>query len=64
MNTNRNVRNGKMDDKRCCGSGACIINAQGVCWCGQKWNGDKLMSSQPSPSKPPIVETKPTKKNK
>jgi len=25
-----------------CVSGACIINAEGYCWCGQKWDGDKM----------------------
>jgi hypothetical protein len=30
-------------DKRCCGSGVCIINAQGECWCGQVWNGEKMV---------------------
>ena len=30
------------DDLRCCGSGTCLINAAGVCWCGQKWDGDSL----------------------
>ena len=28
-------------DSRCCGSGVCIINQQGECWCGQVWNGSK-----------------------
>jgi hypothetical protein len=28
-----------MEDERCCGSGTCIINAEGYCWCGQRWNG-------------------------
>ncbi|MEY4481504.1 MAG: hypothetical protein RIQ84_666 [Pseudomonadota bacterium] len=30
-------------DKRCCGSGVCIINTQGECWCGQVWNGEKMV---------------------
>jgi len=30
------------DDERCCGSGACIINDQGLCWCGQRWDGEKM----------------------
>lgn len=30
------------DDERCCGSGACIINDQGYCWCGQRWDGGKM----------------------
>jgi len=31
-----------MKDDRCCGSGTCIINAEGECWCGQKWDGEKM----------------------
>ena len=34
-----------MEDKRCCGSGTCIINAEGTCWCGQRWDGEKMISS-------------------
>lgn len=30
------------EDKRCCGSGACIINDNGECWCGQRWDGEKM----------------------
>ena len=30
------------EDKRCCGTGTCLINAQGVCWCGQQWDGEKM----------------------
>jgi len=33
-----------MVDKRCCGSGTCIINEEGLCWCGQKWDGEKMVS--------------------
>jgi len=25
------------DDPRCCGSGSCIIDPEGRCWCGQQW---------------------------
>ena len=32
-----------MEDKRCCGSGSCIINEDGICWCGQKWDGQRLV---------------------
>lgn len=44
-------------DKRCCGSGVCIINADGECWCGQVWDGEKmappsLTTRAPSPLKP------------
>ena len=31
-----------MEDSRCCGTGTCIINADGYCWCGQKWDGTKM----------------------
>ena len=34
-----------MEDKRCCGSGTCIINAEGICWCGQRWDGEKMISA-------------------
>ena len=34
------------DDERCCGTGTCIINAEGVCWCGQKWDGEKMCFPQ------------------
>jgi hypothetical protein len=33
-----------VEDKRCCGSGTCIINAEGFCWCGQRWDGEKMIS--------------------
>lgn len=29
-------------DPRCCGSGTCIIDAQGRCWCGQQWDGQRM----------------------
>lgn len=32
------------EDKRCCGAGVCIINDQGECWCGQVWNGEKMVA--------------------
>lgn len=38
------------DDERCCGTGTCIIDAQGVCWCGQKWDGEKMF-------RPPMEST-------
>ncbi|MEY2804236.1 MAG: hypothetical protein RL657_1572 [Pseudomonadota bacterium] len=31
-----------MNDERCCGSGTCIINAEGFCWCGQRWDGQSM----------------------
>lgn len=30
------------EDERCCGTGTCIIDAQGRCWCGQRWDGEKM----------------------
>lgn len=30
------------DDRRCCGSGTCIIDTEGRCWCGQRWDGQKM----------------------
>ena len=38
----------KTPDNRCCGSGVCIINAAGECWCGQVWDGEKM-------SAPPLM---------
>ena len=30
------------EDPRCCGSGHCIIDDQGRCWCGQQWDGTRM----------------------
>ena len=30
------------EDPRCCGTGTCIINEEGLCWCGQQWDGEKM----------------------
>ena len=30
------------EDPRCCGTGTCIINEEGICWCGQVWDGEKM----------------------
>jgi hypothetical protein len=30
------------EDERCCGTGTCIIDAEGRCWCGQQWNGTTM----------------------
>lgn len=30
------------EDLRCCGTGTCLINAEGLCWCGQRWDGEKM----------------------
>jgi len=34
-----------MEDTHCCGTGTCIINADGECWCGQWWNGTEMSYS-------------------
>ena len=41
----------KAPDKRCCGSGVCIISEAGECWCGQVWDGEKM-------SAPPLMSAK------
>jgi hypothetical protein len=37
-------------DPRCCGSGTCIIDVEGHCWCGQRWDGEKMVTPGLSPS--------------
>lgn len=37
------------DDPRCCGSGTCIIDNQGRCWCGQQWDGQKMCHAPLAP---------------
>jgi len=43
----------KTEDPRCCGTGSCIINDAGECWCGQHWDGEKMCF--------PVIEIKETK---
>ena len=31
-----------MEDERCCGSGTCLIDPDGRCWCGQVWDGRQM----------------------
>ncbi len=35
------------DDPRCCGTGTCIIDGDGRCWCGQVWDGEKMCFGPP-----------------
>jgi len=42
-----------LDDERCCGTGTCIINAEGYCWCGQKWDGEKMCFPERGETAPP-----------
>ncbi len=37
------------EDPRCCGSGTCIIDNEGRCWCGQQWDGHQMCH-------PPLVQ--------
>jgi hypothetical protein len=39
-----------MEDTRCCGSGTCLIDAHGRCWCGQQWDGEKMCSPGQAPA--------------
>lgn len=36
------------DDERCCGTGTCIIDENGLCWCGQRWNGQTMCRPEPA----------------
>ena len=40
------------EDTRCCGTGTCLIDAEGRCWCGQQWDGEKMcgQSANDAPS--------------
>ncbi len=38
------------DDVRCCGTGTCLINQEGYCWCGQRWDGEKMCFPDPKVS--------------
>lgn len=51
----------KSPDKRCCGSGVCIINDAGECWCGQVWDGEKMaapcLNLQSAKDKSPVTNS-------
>jgi len=51
------------DDLRCCGSGTCIIDTEGRCWCGQRWDGDQLVGPGAPCSAPATVTPKDTPAN-
>ncbi|MDO9135976.1 hypothetical protein [Hydrogenophaga sp.] len=44
-----------MEDPRCCGTGTCIINEDGQCWCGQTWDGERMCFPEARPTSPPTV---------
>lgn len=45
-----------VEDERCCGTGTCLIDAQGRCWCGQQWDGQTMCR----PGSMEAVDTKTT----
>jgi len=54
------------EDPRCCGSGTCIIDNEGRCWCGQQWDGQKMchaplaltpVPGRPASKEPPALPT-------
>ena len=49
-----------MEDPRCCGTGTCIINEDGQCWCGQIWDGERMcFAPPPTAASEPTPETDP-----
>lgn len=48
-----------LEDERCCGTGTCIINAEGYCWCGQKWDGEKMCFPDRTETAPSDVSAQP-----
>ncbi|ALK92651.1 hypothetical protein L103DPR2_02266 [Limnohabitans sp. 103DPR2] len=55
------------EDPRCCGTGTCIIDPEGRCWCGQQWDGEKMAmpkldtSTAERPTDNPVAEGKTAK---
>ncbi|TBO31447.1 hypothetical protein EYS42_09445 [Aquabacterium lacunae] len=45
------------DDPRCCGSGTCIIDNDGRCWCGQRWDGQRMVGPDRGCATPAPVPT-------
>ncbi|MCE2917910.1 MAG: hypothetical protein LW768_20505 [Rubrivivax sp.] len=45
------------EDPRCCGSGTCIIDRDGRCWCGQQWDGQKMCHAPLAPQASPASMT-------
>ena len=48
------------EDTRCCGTGTCIINAEGVCWCGQRWDGEKMCFPEPTETRASAAPVSPS----
>ncbi|MDP3246769.1 MAG: hypothetical protein Q8M93_07380 [Polaromonas sp.] len=45
------------DDTRCCGTGTCLIDVQGRCWCGQQWDGEQMCRPSSEGGKPDAAST-------
>ena len=43
------------EDPRCCGTGTCIIDPEGRCWCGQQWDGEKMAMPKLEEPTPPAA---------
>ena len=41
-------------EDRCCGSDVCIIDDLGRCWCGQIWDGEKMVMPEKDESLIPL----------
>lgn len=39
-------------ETRCCGTGTCLINDEGLCWCGTRWDGDKMLPPNSESNQP------------
>ena len=44
-------------DPRCCGSGTCIVDTAGRCWCGQQWDGERMCNPGPAVHPSPDPES-------
>ena len=42
------------EDARCCGSGTCIIDTEGRCWCDQQWDGQKMCQAPRAQAEGPV----------
>ena len=47
------------EDPRCCGSGTCIIDPEGRCWCGQQWDGRTMCHAPRAPARDAVGEVPP-----
>lgn len=52
------------EDPRNCGSPACIVNPEGYCWCGLKWDGQKMARAPLQTQSAAPAAKKPAKKTR